>query len=347
MIGQVLSDRYQIQKQLSNKAGRQTFLALDLVTQELVVIKLLTFGNNFEWDHLKLFEREAKILQTLSLPAIPKYLNYFDFDLPNCKGFALVQTYIDAKSLEAHLEAGRSFSLAEVKQIASNLLEIFIYLHEQKPPIIHRDIKPSNILLTDRSGHSAGQVYLVDFGSVQNCAAVEGGTFTVVGTYGYMPLEQFGGRAVPASDLYGLGATLIYLLTRVHPANLPQQDSRIQFEQITELSSDLSRWLKKMVEPSLGRRFNSALVALQVLKQSQLVNVVSSVAPQPAGSKISLTKNIQYLEIIILLCSSFILILCGLLYTIFSTAIISPFLALFFLPIIGWFAFVLINIKSL
>ena len=53
-------------------------------------------------------------------------------------------------------------------------------------------------------------MYLVDFGAVQ-AAAVEQGTITVVGTYGYMPPEQFGGRAVAASDLYSLGATLIYL----------------------------------------------------------------------------------------------------------------------------------------
>ncbi|HEY9301207.1 MAG TPA: protein kinase, partial [Phormidium sp.] len=190
MIGQVLGERYQIQQQLSKKPGRETFLACDLVTQELVVVKILKFGGDFEWDHLKLFEREAQILQTLSLPAIPKYLNGFDLDLPNCKGFVLVQTYIKAISLEAHLKAGRTFSEAEVKQIAENLLEILIYLHGQKPPIIHRDIKPSNILLNNRSGNYVGNVYLVDFGSVQNLAAVEGGTFTIVGTYGYMPVEQ-------------------------------------------------------------------------------------------------------------------------------------------------------------
>ncbi|HBE34384.1 MAG TPA: serine/threonine protein kinase, partial [Cyanobacteria bacterium UBA11368] len=46
----------------------------------------------------------------------------------------------------------------------------------------------------------------------QTLAAKQSGTITVVGTYGYMPPEQFGGRAVPASDLYSLGATLIYLV---------------------------------------------------------------------------------------------------------------------------------------
>ena len=93
----------------------------------------------------------------------------------------------------------------------------------------------------ERSGNSVGQVYLVDFGSVQTVLAAEGGTRTVVGTYGYMPPEQFGGRTVPASDLYSLGATLIYLVTGTHPADLPQKDFRIQFEHLTKLSPSFTQ----------------------------------------------------------------------------------------------------------
>ena len=71
--------------------------------------------------------------------------------------------------------------------------------------MLHRDIKPSNLILGEDE-----QVYLVDFGAVQDKVAPSCTTFTVVGTYGYTPMEQFGGRAVPASDLYALGATLIH-----------------------------------------------------------------------------------------------------------------------------------------
>ncbi len=198
-ILQILGDRYEVQQQLAKKAGRRTLLARDLETQELVVVKLLTFGSDFEWNDLKLFEREAETLKALTHPCIPRYLNFFELDSANGKGFALVQTYVAGKSLEEHLKAGRTFSEAEIKQLAKALLSILIYLHGQKPPVIHRDIKPSNILLTARSGDSAAQVYLVDFGSVQTLAAREGGTMTIVGTYGYMPPEQFGdGGQAPA-----------------------------------------------------------------------------------------------------------------------------------------------------
>ena len=57
MDSQILGDRYQVQQQLAKKPGRRTLLARDLQTQELVVVKLLSFGSDFEWDALKLFER--------------------------------------------------------------------------------------------------------------------------------------------------------------------------------------------------------------------------------------------------------------------------------------------------
>ncbi|MBD2354306.1 serine/threonine protein kinase [Tolypothrix sp. FACHB-123] len=299
MTKEILGERYEIQQQLGKKAGRRTLLAHDLLTQELVIIKLLIFGADFEWDDLKLFEREAETLKSLSHPFIPRYLDYFEVNLPTIKGFALVQSYIPAQTLEQYLQAGRTFSETEIKQIAKAVLEILIYLHGLHPPVIHRDIKPSNILLGERSGNSVGQVYLVDFGSVQTVLATEGGTRTVVGTYGYMPPEQFGGRTVPVSDLYSLGATLIYLLTGTHPADLPQKDFRIQFEQAANISRDLSNWLRWLIAPNLENRINSALEALQALDKPLVLKATELTISKPAGSKIQLTKNQDVLEILI------------------------------------------------
>lgn len=291
--------RYEVKQQLGKRAGRRTLLACDRETQELVVIKLLSFGSDFDWEDLKLFQREAETLKALNHPFIPRYLDYFEIDSPQLKGFALVQTYIEAPSIEEHLKAGRTFSEAELKQLAKFLLEILIYLHGRQPPVIHRDLKPSNILLTNRSGNNVGQVYLVDFGSVQTLAAREGGTITVVGTYGYMPQEQFGGRTVPASDLYSLGATLIALVMGTHPADLPQKDFRIDFES-ANLSVAMSSWLRWMTEPALDRRLDSAQKALQALQQKQpLKNNVLLVEKKPTGSKVELNKSADYLEILL------------------------------------------------
>lgn len=78
MASQILGERYQVQQELGKKAGRRALLCSDQATGELVVIKLLTFNSDFEWDDLKLFEREAETLKSLSHPAIPRYLDYFE-----------------------------------------------------------------------------------------------------------------------------------------------------------------------------------------------------------------------------------------------------------------------------
>jgi serine/threonine protein kinase len=296
-VGVLLVNRYEICQQLSKKAARQTFLAKDLHTQQLVIVKTLQLGQEFQWDDLKLFEREAKTLQNLNHPGIPKYLDYFEAEIDNIKSFFLIQTYIDAPSLETVIRNGRKFSEVEVIELAESFLNILTYLHEQIPPIIHRDIKPSNILLTNRSGNSIGNLYLVDFGSVQTVASKDSGTMTIVGSYGYMPFEQFSGQTTIASDLYSFGMTLIYLMTGVHPAELPQVNGRVQFKN-TAISNRLIRWLEKMTHPFLDQRFDSAKVAMAELKSKNESHSDDSHL-RPVGSKVKIYRDQNKLEIVL------------------------------------------------
>jgi serine/threonine protein kinase len=97
-----LTERYIPQTCLGRKAGRQTWLAIDQVTGDSVVVKRLAFGRDFLWDDLKLFEREAQTLKSIDHPAIPCYLDFFDLESEGEQGFALVQSYIDARSLVPH-----------------------------------------------------------------------------------------------------------------------------------------------------------------------------------------------------------------------------------------------------
>ena len=289
LINHILHDRYSIQSLLGRKTGRRTFLASDLATDLPVVIKLLLFNPDFTWDDLKLFEREAETLKALDHPAIPRYLDFFEVETALGQGFVLVQSYIEARSLQEWVQTGCTFSEAELKTIAKELLEILEYLHSRQPPVIHRDIKPSNVLLRNRSGNSPGEVYLVDFGSVQTVA--HGGTMTVVGTYGYMPPEQFGGRSLPASDLYSVGATLIYLTTGQDPADLPQKDFRIEFEPSTSLSPSFIRWIQWLSNPHLSGRPTSAEAALEMDFYQHTPPAFSSEATLASNRRFSLVNH--------------------------------------------------------
>ncbi|BAZ52837.1 serine/threonine protein kinase [Nostoc sp. NIES-4103] len=284
-VEQILQSRYQIQRQLGNNGIRQTWLAKDLQASNAensqVVVKLLAFGGDIQWDDLKLFEREAQILKQLHHPRIPQYLDYFCID-DRTLWFGLVQEYIPGESLKDKLNVGTRVSEKRAKKIAAEVLKILMYLHELNPSVLHRDIKPSNLIWGEDN-----RIYLVDFGAVQDKAVKEGVTFTIVGTYGYAPMEQFGGRAVPASDLYALGATLIHLLTGVPPFELPQQDLRLQFSERVNLSPSFVGWLQKLTEPAPEQRFTSARQALDALKSGFALKPVSQTLINNSGCGIN------------------------------------------------------------
>ncbi len=286
---QLVQNRYQLHRMLGENAGRQTWLATDLqaiADDRAVVVKFLLFGGSTHWDDLKLFEREAMILQQLNHPRIPKYRDSFNVEVP-LPWMALVQSYIPGKSLKQQLDDGRHFSELELETIARAVLKILVYLHGLNPPVLHRDIKPSNIILgTD------DRIYLVDFGAVQDRAAMEGATFTVVGTYGYAPMEQFGGRTVPASDLYALGATIVNLATGVPPGDLFGEDGRLHIRDRLTLCPDLVDWLCRMTAPLVGDRFPTAQAAIDALENPpHPAPTVAPVADPPRSSAASIAPT--------------------------------------------------------
>ncbi len=294
--GQLLCKRYQLQEKLGQDASRQTWLAVDLGTQsqEQVVVKLLTLSPQMHWDESKLFEREAQVLKNLDHPRIPKYRDYFVLEeQPGSRfpWFGLVQSYIPGASFQELLDRGHRFWESQVEKIAVEILSILVYLHELDPPVLHRDIKPSNLIWGQDE-----RVYLVDFGAVQDQAVLEGATFTVVGTYGYVPMEQFGGRAVPASDLYAVGGTLIHLLTGTPPADLPYRDSRIQFGDRVSIDAGFVNWIGKLTEPNVTERLSTARQALEALKNRHALSPPQT-SPKPTGSRIQIKKSAHKIEI--------------------------------------------------
>jgi serine/threonine protein kinase len=273
MPGQILGNRYEVQQQLGKKQGRWTLLARDLRTEILVILKLLFIDEDTTLDELRLFQREIEALQTLAHPATPKYLEYFEIDLPkDGKALTLVQSYIEGLSLQQMLQQSQQLTPAQALWVAKSILELLCYLHDRQPPIIHRDIQPSNILLATspkanrRNARNVCNVYLVDFGSIKTLNPHSDYTsFTIVGMAGYAPPEQMGRRAVKASDLYSLGASLVTGMTGIEPERLPRQGLQIEVDKVIDTNSAFVQWLQKMVEPNLDRRFQTADEALAEL----------------------------------------------------------------------------------
>ena len=285
---ELIIDRYKIIDFLGEGMSGETYKALDLQNNDYIVLKVLSLQQITNWKVIELFEREAKILAQLKHLAIPAYLNYFQIDYPQEKRWYLIQKLVLGQSLATLGENNWRATEDEIIDIASQVLEILIYLHSLNPPVIHRDIKPQNIIR-----QSNGKIYLVDFGAVTDIyRQTLIGSSTVVGTYGYMAPEQFRGKAVPTTDLYGLGTTLLYLLTDSSPADLPQEKLKIDFRSSVNVSPQLADWLEIMLEPMIEERFESASQALAVLKGDEKINNWQNYSlRKPAHSQITITKT--------------------------------------------------------
>ena len=257
----ILVDRYKILDVLGEGGSGKTYRAIDKYDRSEVAIKILSLRGMGDWKTLELFEREAKILAQLAHPAIPRYLDYFQTEVAGEDTFCLVQAIAPGRSLTAWIESRHLFSEIEIRQIATQILDILIYLQAFTPPIIHRDLKPQNLLLSE-----SGNISLVDFGAVRDTyhLTVTGGS-TIVGTYGYMAPEQFRGQAVLATDLYGLGTTLLYLISGQDPADLPVRQMKIDFRQRVKTSPDFANWIDRLLEPIPEDRYRNATQALSFL----------------------------------------------------------------------------------
>jgi ankyrin repeat protein len=266
--GDVIAERYRIVDVIGRGGVGITYKAEDLKSRQLVALKALSLRQMGDWKVLELFERESRILAQLDHPAIPRYLDYFQVDTPEDRAFYIAQELVEGKSLAELVGIGWRTNESGVRRIATQILEILVYLHSLKPPVIHRDIKPHNLIW----GQNA-KIFLVDFGAVQDTYR---STFakgsTIIGTYGYMAPEQFLGQAVPATDLYGLGATILFLLTHRSPADLPQDRLKISFRSRIQVSPEFANWLEKMLEPDAEDRFSSAKEALELLHGRRVVS---------------------------------------------------------------------------
>lgn len=262
----LLEGRYRLDTAFSRGSVASTWKATDTHTGDPCVVKELSVGAAVRegstaqsWDGdftkaIELFEREARVLANLDHPAVPRFIDHFRVEDADDVRLFTVQEFVAGKDLEEHVRDGRHFTEDEAIEICTALAEVLGYLHDRSPPLIHRDVKPSNVILSDD-----GAVHLVDFGSVRNALdrdVLDGKT--IVGTYGYMPMEQYEGRAVPQSDFYALGMTLVFLLSHRDPTTITRTGLSLDFRPFVNISDRLASLIEWMIRAAPEQRPPSA-----------------------------------------------------------------------------------------
>jgi len=294
----ILGGRYLPVKLLGQGGFGAAFLALDRFTPTMrfCVVKQFQPAGDLSAAQIQvalgLFEREASVLEKLGNKhdQIPDLFAFFPLVVDNPRTgksdqfFYLVQEFINGKNLEDELADRGPFSESEVLKVLEEMLKILTFVHDKGS--IHRDIKPSNIMRDQE-----GTLFLLDFGAVKEIAvgSVPGGGSTGIYSMGFAPPEQMsGGQVYPATDLYALAITCLYLLTGRSAQELyDSYHNTWHWRQFAPQVSDrLAQVIDRLLLPTPRDRYQSAPETLAALNNNPPSPLNSPNPPSHSSTKI-------------------------------------------------------------
>jgi len=296
--GTCLGARYTVQETLGHGGFAITYVAWDDRTADRCVLKELApqgtsrrADGTLDWGYLgevsarrlqHQFRREIETLRRLRSPGVVPIRDAFQ---AGGTVWLAMDFFPASQTLAQRLVDRGLASATEAESWFRQILDTLEIVHRRG--ILHRDLKPSNILIDERD-----QAWLIDFGAAREWHPMGDPTHTVLFTPGYAPPEQLTpeGRRGPATDLYGLAATLWNVLTGVPP---PDAMARVAGSRLPNLAT---------LRPDLSPEFIAALTqALELPYDARPANATvarDQLASAPAGpaSLVDLPELIAQME---------------------------------------------------
>ncbi|MEE6160561.1 serine/threonine-protein kinase [Cylindrospermopsis raciborskii DSH] len=273
----LLKERYRSIKLIGQGGFGRTFLAVDedKPSKPFCVIKQFytqSSGKDTLQKAIQLFNQEAIRLDELGThPQIPELLAYCTHEDRQY----LVQEFINGLNLAQELVQNGAFTEDKIRQLLIDLLPVLQFCHHHQ--VIHRDIKPENIIRRT----SDNKLVIVDFGAAKlNVGETRNLTGTSIGTPEYVAPEQMRGKAIFASDIYGLGVTCINLLTRRSPFDCYYSHEATWIWRKflkTPITDDLGQIIDKMIAIIPSQRYQTVTDVIEDLKL-QSISTPSSIS---------------------------------------------------------------------
>ena len=270
--GTILRSIYLINKLVTTSHVSRIYRGKNIQTQKDIIIKELLSDNlNIveKQQIIEQFQFESELLLRLKHINLPDIEDAFDSDEKKY----LVMEYIKGKKLSSIVSNIKEYlNEAIIIKWALELCEVIEYLHTIKPQaIIFRGLCPENIILSEQ-----GHLKLIDFG-ISKLFDPKSRTLAIAKTakMHYSPMEQYVAQTDEKSDIYSLGATLYFLITKTPP---PDAVDRI-FQAMnipscrelnSEISPELENIILKAMEVDSKKRYSNimemknALISIKV-----------------------------------------------------------------------------------
>lgn len=276
----LINDRFKIIHSLydfNRVHPTDVYEALDLVgtwASPPNTIKILKVLKTNEDRYLRLFNREAKTLQSLNKPFFPKVDidDYFVTHLGNgdelhCLALSKIEGVTMDQWIQRNGRITQEICIDWLRQMG-NILQT---LHEKG--FFHRDIKPQNIMV-----QPDGQLALIDFGGVREITNTylskisrnHDFELTEIHTLGFAAPEQINGAALPQSDFYALGRTLIVAVTGKYFHKLPRDPKTAELKwqkAARHIDEPLLKFIERLISPSPAKRPQNAQEILTFLDE--------------------------------------------------------------------------------
>jgi predicted Ser/Thr protein kinase len=209
MVGEVLSDRYEVEELVGAGGMSSVFRAHDRLLDRKVALKVLHQQYSEDAEYVERFRREARAVAALSHPNIVTVIDRGEHENRQF----IVFEYVDGENLKTLIQRRGPAPVTTALELAMQIARGLSFAHQQG--LVHRDVKPQNVLL-----NGDGQAKVTDFGIARSLDVQHGmtQTGTVLGTSDYIAPEQAQGQRVDEhTDVYSLGVVLYEMLTNEVP----------------------------------------------------------------------------------------------------------------------------------
>lgn len=201
--------RYHVHSMIGEGHIGRVYRAADSQTGRDVALKILRQDSPTD-NAPAYFVNESVILAQLTHRHIPAFFEASDD--PAYIALELIEGQ-DGETLLAQLPQGEFFPAERIIRWGIQICDALMYLHQHQPPIAFRDLKASHLMIDQHDN-----TWLVDFNLAKILPPEKYlRDADLIGTEGFAAPEQFRGVVSPLADIYGLGATLHYLATRIDP----------------------------------------------------------------------------------------------------------------------------------
>ncbi|MEW6496255.1 MAG: serine/threonine-protein kinase [Cyanobacteriota bacterium] len=265
--------KYVLNTRLGKGALSVTYQAIDTQSGQTVVLRTLSESlrrhsdfEQFKQQFLELAER----LKTCKHSNLVQVLDSFEE-----AGYPyLVMEYVPGQTLAEFIQTNalsQAKAINYVRQIGNALSAI------HKAGLLHRDVKPHNIIRRQNTDN----IVLTEFGIASEFSAGMMQTQANLFSAGYAPLEQyvFEAKRTPATDIYGLAATLYCLLYKNPPLPAPVRQT-LSGDKDAHLFSPESVQITPQISPAVKQALGRGL-EITPRKRPQSVEAWLSLLPKP------------------------------------------------------------------